>query len=54
MYDNLKAELIAAGYKYISIEALQAVLDDQVKLTRTAHREFDQYMNAGARMFAPA
>jgi len=54
MYENLKLELATAGYEYISLEALQAVLDDEVNLSRTAHQEFEQYMAQGAAMFAPA
>jgi len=54
MFENLKLELATAGYSYISLEALQAVLDDEVQLSRTAHQEFDQFMEQGAAMFAPA
>ena len=54
MSNTLRAELQEAGYDHISIEALQAVLDNEIKLSHKAHTEFNEFMRQGAAMFAPA
>jgi hypothetical protein len=50
---RLAQELKDAGYNHISIEALKAYRDGEVKLSIHAAREYHAFMANAAKMFAP-
>ena len=54
MFDQLRKEIAEAGYSHMSLEALQDIKANKVKLTHAAHEEFNEFMLQGSKMFAPA
>jgi len=48
---QLEKELAEQGYDRISIEALQAYQDGEVKLSLAAHIEYEDFMAKGRKLF---
>lgn len=54
MFDQLEKELREAGYERISLEALQDIQSNKVRLTAKAHSQFQRLLTQGSKLFAEA
>lgn len=52
MFDQLTKEVKEAGFEYLSLEALQAIQLNKIKITAKAHQEFLGFMRLGNEMVA--